>query len=765
MNPLLTLRGNFSHSRASGVPGTPELPPDQIVKTEDVTAIRKSLDYILNTWDGINSNPIVSVYYEKTIPKSRRFKRLFSWDKQGPDSYIVGAKFWGEKKDKHQIVYCVPKDCIRQYIDELTVCSKLLDRHFSGEMSSVKLKEINSKGNRDFYSEIIESYGLKRTPFTQLIVDIALVHRIGIDNEVKQYSEAVFVTLYKSDISASKVLELLQIPHSHSKVYDDQTLMLDKNEYARLSQEAPYLISMSCSNEVTCDDLHDDEVYGDVQVTANKHRRTIGSPTTEPTIGVIDTLFLDDPSRVYFSEWVTFNDMTSDDEPCDDDTFLHGTCVDSIIVDGPALNPDLDDGCGRFKVRHFGITRSRTIHLFEMAKCIRSIISSNRDISVWNLSLGDKNPIPEYSISPLASILDELQNEYKNIIFVVSGTNNDEKNESGNTDTLPMIGSPADSINSVVVNSVRSNKEPATYTRIGPVLRFFTKPDLAYYGGDVYEPCNTWGIYGESRQKGTSFAAPWIARKLSYLIDIKGFSREVAKALLIDAASGWNPDLAHVGAEGHGVPPVRIEDVIGCRDDEIRFVITGKTELYQTYNYRIPIPIEKGKFPYTARATLCYFPRCSRAQGVDYTDTELDFRFGRLRSGKVLPINNDLQNDLKIGIKECDARKNFRKWDNVKIISEKIKDRKVPKKTYETPLWGIDITSKKRLDNKEREDIPFGIVVTLKEMNRKNRIDAFVRACQANGWLVESVVPEVDVDFLASLNEDLELESESDVDF
>ena len=45
---------------------------------------------------------------------------------------------------------------------------------------------------------------------------------------------------------------------------------------------------------------------------------------------------------------------------------------------------------------------------------------------------------------------------------------------------------------------------------------------------------------GAAYVAGTSFAAPWISRKLAYLIHIMGLSREVAKALLIDAASGWN---------------------------------------------------------------------------------------------------------------------------------------------------------------------------------------------------------------------------------
>ncbi len=31
------------------------------------------------------------------------------------------------------------------------------------------------------------------------------------------------------------------------------------------------------------------------------------------------------------------------------------TAVSYIIVDGPRGNPELADGCGRFRVRHFGV--------------------------------------------------------------------------------------------------------------------------------------------------------------------------------------------------------------------------------------------------------------------------------------------------------------------------------------------------------------------------------------------------------------------------
>lgn len=74
-------------------------------------------------------------------------------------------------------------------------------------------------------------------------------------------------------------------------------------------------------------------------------------------------------------------------------------------------------------------------------------------------------PVNSNYISPVAALLDKLESEY-DIIFVVAGTN--DRNRTGR---LPM-GDPADSINSIVVNSVRRNGEPASYTRRGPVLSF-----------------------------------------------------------------------------------------------------------------------------------------------------------------------------------------------------------------------------------------------------------------------------------------------------
>lgn len=86
---------------------------------------------------------------------------------------------------------------------------------------------------------------------------------------------------------------------------------------------------------------------------------------------------------------------------------------------------------------------------------------------------------------------------------------------------------------------------------------------------------------------GTSFAAPWIARKLSYLIDVLGLNREVAKAMIIDSARGWNeaPTPEEVAIYGHGVVPIKIDDIVQTKDDEIKFVVTDISEKWNTYNY------------------------------------------------------------------------------------------------------------------------------------------------------------------------------------
>ena len=95
--------------------------------------------------------------------------------------------------------------------------------------------------------------------------------------------------------------------------------------------------------------------------------------------------------------------------------------------------------------------------------------------------------------------------------------------------------------------------------------------------------------------------------------------------------------------------------------------------MFDTYKFIIfQLPVVDDKHPYIAKATLCYFPKCSRNQGVDYTNTELDIYFGRVNGQKIITVNDNKQND-NVSLSETDARGLFRKWDNIKSIIEYVK--------------------------------------------------------------------------------------------
>lgn len=243
----------------------------------------------------------------------------------------------------------------------------------------------------------------------------------------------------------------------NAKMIDETTLRLEPREIEILQNNASYLIAMHVKNfaDIVLNDVEEIETDGII---------SIAKPQNEPVIGVIDTQF---DERVYFHEWVEYKRVVDSNISLEPKDFFHGTAVSSIIVDGPSFNPKLQDGCGHFRVRHFGVATAGGFSSFTILKMIRDIVASNRDIKVWNLSLGSAMEIDSNFISPEAAELDRIQCEY-DVIFIVAGTDKGRR-ATGNV----KIGAPADSLNSLVVNAVDFQGKPASYTRVGPVLSFF----------------------------------------------------------------------------------------------------------------------------------------------------------------------------------------------------------------------------------------------------------------------------------------------------
>lgn len=739
-NPLLQLKGSFNQKHNSSRPGPPKLLANDKVSSDEVRRLATTLREVKAYWDGTPHayKPLVAVRYKRIIPKSRRIRRLLSEPgASSSNDTIVGARFIDSGRSRqHVITHCVSASALESSLTDLDNLVECIDEVCDGCVTSSKLAWINEK------KPSFDGYSLSRSAFSRLVVDVCHIESFSLNDPEEKIAHDSMVTLYKNTgINNTEFLRKIGVSELNLKTYDESTYLLTPDQYRLLYGEAPQLIAMSLRdvNEIPADfvsDGHGDESDGGIP-----------APTTEPWIGVLDTPFNED---VYFSDWVE-SSIEVDPAIIQDDDYIHGTCVSSIVVDGPALNPALDDGCGRFRVRHVGIATRGRFSSFTVIREIEKAVIKYPEVKVWNLSLGSILEIQENFVSAEAAALDRMQNE-RDVLFVVAGTN-----DEGHTGEK-RIGSPADSINSLVVNSVRVDGTPCSYYRKGPVLQFFGKPDVCYYGGDGDQPMSACCVSHAYRLvAGTSYAAPWIARKVAYLIHVLGMSREVAKALIIDAACGWsvNDDPIRLG---YGIVPKRIEDILTSPDGEIKFILAGTSEMYDTYTHNIPVPLCEGSHPYYAKATLCYFPHCERSQGVDYTSTEMSLTFGRLKGETIQPIDNNRQDLSGSFTYEEEARQFFRKWDNVKHIAEKIKERGRTRKNYGSGLWGVSLKTKERLEQGYGNNMRFGIVVTLHAMDGVNRIEDFIQRCSFRTWIVNRIDIQSQVEIFNAAEQEIEFE-------
>lgn len=750
MNPLLQVKLRFTGEKNNQKPGARNLRAKAETSTEKIDELIDSLRAVLRYYKDnprITNDVMIDVWYNDIIAKSNRVRELLKPNKHSTNDTVVGARFSDapEGEENHIITHYVDEKTIHKTIEELQIAKEFLLKRLGGKATPMNFTEPNS--NIDY-----EGFSIGKGKLRDLIIDCSVVEKFDVPCVTSIPDRDKFlITFYKSELSLSLLLEKLrvddtQLPYT---AYGDDTISVTRDLFEIINDKIPYMISMISTDisSITLEDIS----------PKSREEHDIPDPQNEPVIGVIDTFF---DESVYFSKWVDNKDYISDLEKYQNDLNLrdHGTEVTSIIVDGPRMNPWLDDGCGRFRVRHFGVCSSR-ISTIRLVKKIKDIVNENPDIHVWNLSLGTDDEVSKNFVSFDAAALDEIQAK-KNVIFVIAGTNDNREIREG----ILKVGAPADSLNSLVVNSVRRDGQPAGYSRKGNILSFYNKPDVSYYGGDYDDRITTYTSYGTEEVYGTSFAAPWISRKMCYLIDVMGMPKEVAKALIIDSAAAWDYKAKlenNKSIMGYGVVPIDIRKIVETESDEIRFVVYGTSDSYRTANYAIPVPKDDdNKYPYIARATLCYFPECSRTQGVDYTDRELSLKFGRIidDKGKISDINDNVQDDADSRMDERQSRKEFRKWDNTKFISRIVKNNNKPVKSYDDRLWGLSVTSKERLSTQMRSPLNFGIVVTLKEVNGINRIEDFVKACILRGWIVNRIDVQNQLDIYASSQEEIHFE-------
>ncbi len=378
MNNILQLKGQFQKRKAPGGFGPANLPKGKAVSAEHVSKLKDQLQDIIAFWNREKTinGALVSVYYRKVVAKSNRIQVLLSDGGKHPNQSVRGSKFsegYNDKNEwvqKHVFTYFLATDSLQRSVVLLEKCAAVIQNFYNGNISSDDTERINS----GVYNNSIMS----KSPFLRTLIDCFYVENFRIDRAPKTVNEQSIVTIYKTGIDTIELLSRLGINMINAKMIDETTLRMEKEEIDILCDKAPYLIAMSVKNFAEIDyDITDSEKY--------EEQILIKEPGNEPVVGVIDTQF---DKRVYFGDWVDYQKCISDDIELHTGDFFHGTAVTSIIVDGPAFNPGLQDNCGNFRVRHFGVATAGRFSSFAILKQIREIVGKNRDIKVWNLSLG-----------------------------------------------------------------------------------------------------------------------------------------------------------------------------------------------------------------------------------------------------------------------------------------------------------------------------------------------------------------------------------------
>lgn len=693
---------------------------------------------------------LISVYYKDITPKSSRLMRLLSTEKDSYDT-VVGSRFENKSNDdlRHVVTHLITDRELDNTISELKEVILIMDESYNGVFNSNYLE----KGERESQNPYFIGKNINKTNFYRILIDSSYVDKFGVFESVLNDDKNKLITFFPCFDSPEKLEQILkQIGvEGHYSILDKCNAILSAKQIQVIQKLAPFLISM---------EKDDFSFYQDDDIEPNiaAYGRKLPHPDNLPVIGVFDTMY---EKGCYLDEYVDFENLAGDLYLLDKRNFRHGTLVDSILIEGNELNKEYDDHCGYFKVKHFGVGGKDNIDFNVLYNQIATQVEKYHDtIKVWNLSLGDEIGVSDNYISLLGSLIDEVSRKYR-VLFVVAGTNISRKYHD------IKIGSPADSLNALVVNSVisKDNPIPAGYARRGPVLTFIGKPDISYYGGDKDNPLFCYSPDGNYFCHGTSIAAPLVARKAAFLVYKMHLSVELAKTMLINSAVGWNPkserDSAFYGA---GIVPISIFDIIESPKNEIRIVIEGHTKNKYTLIHDFPILVddETKLFNYTAKLVFCYFTYGDRNHGVDYANQDVSVEFGRAenvfdgRDGKrhykiFDKINKDPLKYSQEYMREGANIKDLNKWNNTKILMEGVRQQKKPKDySSKDPLWGIRIThldrhgvlSKKdwefinSADDKDlskTKSVRFGIVATFKTCDGTDaNIVELVRKIRAN---------------------------------
>lgn len=306
----------------------------------------------------------------------------------------------------------------------------------------------------------------------------------------------------------------------------------------------------------------------------------------------------------------------------------HGTQVSGAILYGPLNNYTKTDTLPEplVSVKNFGVLSDLTDpDLYDAIDAIEKIVPANKDIRVYNLSLGPRGPILDDNINRFTYSCDMLSHEYE-VLFCVAVGND------GDVEGYDRIQSPADSVNCLGVGAFTKDDngiKRAPYSCVGPGREGGKmKPDIMAFGGCSNRPIHLVAEKVGERvlSTGTSFASPIVAGLAGRLV---GESNEqitplAAKALIIQHAE--EKEVEHSIEMGHGILPENINVLTACKNDSYTLIYKGEVNEGKYAEFLIPWEIiEKGKA--TFRWTAAVLTSVDELSPDDYTSSAVEISF------------------------------------------------------------------------------------------------------------------------------------------
>lgn len=470
-----------------------------------------------------------------------------------------------------------------------------------------------------------------------------------------------------------------------------------------------------------------------------------------PTVGVVDSGISDD--CLPLKPWLRDRQIHVIDQDRD---LNHGTFVGGLISGGRKLNggSNLFPSC-QSKIYSVEVLGKAGGDPFEIFSAMKTAATNNRDIKVWNLSLGASEPVSMSEISIFAILLDEFQDEFNCLCIVAAGNYNGVplRNWPPQDNLFDGISSPGDSVRALTVGSLAhidglvKVDEPSPFSRRGPVSNYVQKPEVVHYGGNIQ-------VFGQQpiplglaslspngnvrRDIGTSFSTPFvssIAANLHMRLGARA-TPEMVKALIVHNANINNRNEDYSGYFGWG-RPLDSNQILAVESYESTMVFEGDAR--RSFEVRkLPFPIPEclrtpdGKVRGEFFITLAYSPELDPDRAFEYCQVNLDVGLGKVEGNK---FNSKIP--LQKGkVYESELTKTGDKWSPIKVY------KKAFPQGVDVENWKLRVTLLNREGYEiENVKVPFTLLITIRDIDQTQPVyNEMTRLMDEYNWEVSDLV-------------------------